>query len=64
MKTFFQQIVLGAKARCPKPAFFNQDKKNGAGQFNPAPSYWALIPVKPQSQVASKGNKAFDEKQF
>jgi hypothetical protein len=61
MKNFFQQILLGAKARCPRPAFFDRNKKSGTGQFNPAPSYWALIPVKPQSQKASNGNKAFDE---
>lgn len=59
MKTFFQQILRGVKARIPKTGVFSRGGKNTQGNFNPAPSYWALIPVKPNNFLSSKKKEEF-----
>ena len=59
MKTFLKQIANTAKAWCQKFGF-SKSQKDKAGKFNPAPSYWALVPVRPQEYLPSGKNKNHD----
>lgn len=51
MKTL-RQILKAAKARCSKS--FLLKNKNPGQNFDPAPSYWALVPIRPQESIVSK----------
>ena len=61
MKKLFQQIMMGAKAHVPKPGVYNRNVKGRAAKLNPVPSYWALIPVRPQNLFSSKRERPFNE---
>lgn len=53
MKTLFRPILKAARAKVKK-LLVPQGRKNPAYKFNPAPSYWALVPVKPQDVYKAK----------
>lgn len=57
MKTAFQKLVRGISAGFFKKMLFGQAEKNGRGSFEPAPAYWALVPIKPDRIAVSKKDR-------
>ena len=55
-----QQLLKAAKVRSRKPALFNNNARNKSTAFNPAPSYWAMIPVRIEAIFHSKRKREED----
>ena len=53
MKIFFRRIVKGIWSQYAKLRLAQKQESRGA-KFNPAPSYWALVPVRPEELMLSK----------
>ncbi len=60
MKKLLKQILNGAKADAHKPGVYNRNPKGRAARLSPVPSYWALIPVKPQNLFSSKRQRPYN----
>ena len=60
MKITMQQLLKAAKVRSRKPALFNNNARNKSTAFNPAPSYWAMIPVRIEAIFHSKRKREED----
>jgi hypothetical protein len=56
MKTVLQELGRGSILNSLKKMLLGRAEKNGRGAFKPAPSYWALVPIKPDRMPVSKKN--------
>lgn len=56
MKKLLEKIFGNAEPGFPRPGVYNRNLLGRAAKLKPAPSYWALVPVKPQ-QMLPPGNK-------
>lgn len=59
MKKLLQQFFRISKNETPRPGVYNRNMLGRAARLSPAPSYWALIPVKPKGLFSSKQQKPF-----
>jgi hypothetical protein len=51
MKALMKRILKAVPARTGKQLFRQNEGQNKSTAFQPAPSYWALIPVRVEASV-------------
>ncbi len=54
MKAVIQKILKAVLSRSGKALFRKDNKQHKSTAFEPAPSYWALIPIKVETRMPSK----------
>ncbi len=59
MKKILQLIFKSSKTDVLKPGVYSRNVLGRAARLGPAPSYWALIPIKPQELLSSKKQNPF-----
>jgi hypothetical protein len=60
MKAFIIKILKAVPARTGKPLSPKYDGQNKSPAFQPAPSYWALIPARVEASVPPEQKKSIE----